>query len=183
MARRSRYGGPFTPTKGPFAGQQFDSYFKYRQETAKQEGFKSYSEKRRVRKERKQRPIIDVVPRHSFVELPGTGFWQYGPDMEQWDTAPALDMVDRDRIVAFISSHFADSDHVQISIGGYWDVPSSGPARPDWQSQLWYMRDVVPHMQAASDWQGITARLMRGKYGDVREVYAFAIRKTKAGAE
>lgn len=53
MARTSRYGGPYTPQRGAFAGQTFPSYYKYRDAQAQDEGYKGYSDKRKLAKEAK----------------------------------------------------------------------------------------------------------------------------------
>lgn len=83
MARTPRYGGPYTPTRGPFAGVEFPSYFQYRTFQSRLRGAESYAAERRQRREAAAKPPERAAPRRRWHDA---GPWrQYG-----YEEGPAL---------------------------------------------------------------------------------------------
>ena len=82
MARTPRYGGPYTPQRGLFAGIQFPSYFQYRTFQSRLRGAESYGAERRQRREAAGKPPERAAPRSRWhQEGPDAAgfFWhQYG---------------------------------------------------------------------------------------------------------
>lgn len=147
----SRYGGPFTPTRGDHAGTTYPSYFAYRDQLARDKGFTSYYEERHAPKWREVGG--DAIDRRASYRQLGS---EEGKVLGAW----ALKQIANE-----MSAQYPDDVSIQLAVYGTWpNYGAGGGAVEKWQTTNIYAHTLRVYARESRDMYELMTRIFDSTY-------------------